>query len=144
MNDYHVDYIEIERHATPFVNKGLFEFRKDKRNHLLQQLCFWILGKIGSHSIGEKISYSRHKIDTPNFMEKLHRQKRGLLDLYNTQGERLLIGNDEYMKLTSNPEVRKMIHFTGEYCGRHGEVLGMKITVIPWMSGMVVVPRDAS
>jgi hypothetical protein len=144
MQHYHVDYIETERRVTSYVNKELFEFRKDKKHHWLQKLCFWVLSKIGSHSIGEKVSYTQHRIDTPNFMEKLYRQKHGLLDLYNAEGERLLIGNDEYMELTGNPEIRHMMHFTGEYRGRHGELLGMKITVIPWMSGILVVPRDAA
>lgn len=143
MQRSYVGYIETECHVDPFVDKERFEFRKDKKYHWLQKLCFFVLGKIGSYSIGEKFSYTSHSIDTLDLMENLYKQKRGILDLYNVKGERLLIGNDEYVKLTDNHEVRHMIKFSGEYRGGHDEVLGMEITVIPWMSGMIVVPRDA-
>ena len=135
-----VTYCEREETRAPYVMKSTYEFRKDRGLHFLQRSCFWLLSKMGCNAIGEKVAVTRHTFMIEDFMEALHRQNVGIIEQYNINGTRLLIGNDAFMELTGSEEARQMINFTGEY-GSGREIMGMKITVIPWMEGMLVVPR---
>lgn len=45
------------------------------------------------------------------------------------------------MELTGNPRARQLMNFPCEY-HRNGQIIGMNITVVPWMSGVLVVPKD--
>jgi len=77
-------------------------------------------------------------------MEAIYKQDIGVLEFYNQRGKSLLIGSKDYQELTGNPAIRQMMQFTGKYRGGYGEVLGMNIIVIPWMKGMLVVPKNVA
>ena len=139
MRRYEVDFVATTETRLPTIVKDQFEFRKDKKCHLLQKALFWVLVKLGCYVRGEEVSFKRHTIDPTNFMENLFAQDKELVDIYHMEGKTLLIGPKEYSEMTDNPEVRQIFEFPTEY-HYNGRVMGMSIKVIPWMKGMLVVP----
>lgn len=76
---YVVAYIETETHATSYEIKDSFELRQDRGHLWIQKMCFWALRKLGCHSMGEKIAYTRHRIDGTDLVERLYKQYHGVL-----------------------------------------------------------------
>jgi len=139
-----IEYLETKRHVSTVESVDRYVFRKDKGYHGLQRLLFWVLAKIGCYAQDERIAYTQHRLDTDDLMEAIYKQDIGVLEFYNQRGKSLLIGSKDYQELTGNPAIRQMMQFTGKYRGGYGEVLGMNIIVIPWMKGMLVVPKNVA
>ena len=142
MAQYTVNYVEQKLHREAYVMKDQFEFRKDRKYHWLQRRLIWALQKLGCYAVGETESYTTHQIDTVDIVANLCKQRSGLLELYDMEGERVLIGNDAYMELTGNVALRQMTSLLGEYRSAQRTVMGMRITVIPWMNGILVLPKE--
>ena len=108
----------------------------------VQRLCFWLLRKIGAFAYVDTVKTSTHVLDTDKFMENVDRQRRGLLDMYDLYGERLLIGVEEYQDfMSNNAEYIREFSFGTTYNKGQFQICGMEVTVIPWMKGVLVLPK---
>ena len=125
---------------SPVSVEDQFEFRPDKKHPRIQRLLFKLLKRWGCFATYQPVEVERHAIDTIDFMRNLVAQDRNLVEHYHHRGEVLLIGPHEYSELTGNPELREVFEFPSQY-HRDGCVYGMHIKVIPWMSGMLVMPE---
>lgn len=137
----HVEFIETKTTHHLRVHEDRFQLTPKRGWLRLQRLCFWVLAKLECHSVDEVIEYTRHRIDTDDLVRKIHMQRIGLLEHYNREGRRLLIGAEDFSKLMGSPEIRNLMSFDAKYhSGR--EIMGMKVTVVPWMKGMLVLPKS--
>lgn len=144
MRDPHVvEVINYDRVATTYELKEAFEFRKDLKHHWLQKLCIKVLKKLGAYCLKENISYVRHVIDVDNMAKRVWVSRRAVIEHLARDPGTLLIGSADYAELMGSPEMRSMMAFSGSFAvdGRNGPTLcGMKVVVVPWMSGMLPVP----
>lgn len=135
-----VEYVCTDIHRSPFEYKTKYEYRPDRRWRWLQKALFWLLAKLHCYATGEIVRHDRYVVDTRKFMEALYRQHQDLLGFYNLRGERLLIGPDKMSELLGLEPTSRAFTFTSEYMQDH-KVMEMKVTAIPWMRGMLVLPK---
>lgn len=121
--------------------KDAFEFRPERGHVLLQKICFWFLRKMGAYRVGESITVKTIQIDSDKFIDQLLRQRKSLFKFFNLDASRLLIGPDDFHSLMGEMQEHYLFSFNAEYY-RNGELFGIKVYVIPWMKGMLVLPNN--
>ena len=52
---------------------------------------------------------------------------------------RRLVGGEDFQQLMGSPEIHNVLNFSAPI-GWGREIYGLKVEVIPWMRGMVVLP----
>jgi hypothetical protein len=82
----------------------------------------------------------RTPVDAEEFMDKLWKQKRALFDQFNREPQQLIIGADDYEQMMHCENIRQLFTFNASYNYGRNEIYGLKITVIPWMRGICVMP----
>jgi hypothetical protein len=140
-----INFVTTTKHEAIYELRDRFEFRSDKRFNNVQKILFWLLKKIGAYAKCESVSFERHVFKSNDFIDALFKQYDDLGVFYYKHGERLLIGSEDYSRLMSNPEIQQMVSFEAPY--RIGErsrifICNMKVTIIPWMKGILVLPRN--
>lgn len=123
-----------------------YKFKPNGSAQWLQHLAWRFLAWCGAlDQVYERnIEVVRHQIDADNFIRRLLQQKRSLFDVFRKEGQRLLIGSEDYAELMGAPEV-SMQHF--DFPARvdfDRRIVGLTVEVIPWMRGAVVMPNDRS
>lgn len=135
-----IEFVQTRSHITSVLVENRYEYNPRKKFKLLQKLCFWIVHQIGCFSYDKTVSFTRHIVEPDRVVKYIHEQKVHLLDLYHYEGERILMGAKEYEKIVGDKEVMRIVTFNGQY-GFGQSILGLKITIIPWMSGILVLPK---
>lgn len=126
-------------------SSNTFSFRKDAKAHWLQKLCFAILRKLGAFHQMEMVTIERHTIDSSSFVERLFKQKEGIHKFFNKRPKVLLIGAKDYAELMQSKEFNQQFSFQAQYFygnDRVVQIFGLEVKVIPWMSGVLVMPDD--
>lgn len=149
MRNYEVPFTKHEPVKSLIELENKFQFRQERGWKLLQCLCLWVLRKLGCYAIECNLTYKTHTIRPDDFVRNLIDQKREIVELYHLKGDRLLIGPEEYFDILKQDHELEQLgmfpstSFVGS-CNYGKQILGMKVTVIPWMKGMLVVPKDMS
>lgn len=141
-----IEFVTVTQDRKLFDLKDSFELRTDRGYIWLQKSAIWVLRKLKCFARREFVTSVKTVIETNKFMEKIYRQENELLNLYHLQGERLLVGPDEFGELMSLP-MHQMLSFHGQYeAFKDGKrrLHNMEITIVPWMKGMLVIPKDLS
>lgn len=133
-----IQFVQTRETITPFLNTDAFQFRKDLKHHWLQKAAIWILKKLRCYYFDYKSEFTTVAVDPDNFMEKLFQQHEALLDL-DRRPKTLLIGGEDFRKLMSSPEICRYMSFEGRYKYLRW-IETLEVHVIPWMSGMIVMP----
>lgn len=138
------EYVETQTIRTLTEFKDGFEFRSDKKYHWIQKFCFWILRKIGAYRRENIHSFKKFTINPDSFMERLFKQNSYLQKEFNMKPSKLFIGAEDYTAVMGGDEMRQMLQFNTSYHFRDGrcgiEIMGLKVTVVPWMRGIIVMP----
>jgi hypothetical protein len=142
MNRDRIEFLEYEPVTLKEPNENAFEYKPAAGWAWLQRLCFRFLRWRKCFALDDKVEYRRHVIDTPDLIERIHRQNSSLIEHYHRQGERLLIGAETLAELMHQPRIHQYVDMTAEY-GYGQSIFGMRITVVPHMVGMLVLPREA-
>lgn len=106
----------------------------------LQRIAIYILKKIGCEST-EKI-YKSHVVEPKKILDYILDQKKELLKLYHHKGSRLLIGTKQYeeiMKINDDTH-GQLFSFDCQYYSGGPKIFNLKVTVVPWMDGVLVIP----
>lgn len=123
-------YIEfVETTATPF-------FYQPKWYEALQ---VWLIRKLGGTHPCDTIKYVRIPIDGKTFVEKLFKQHEDFIKNLRPEPTRILIGAEDFQKLMGSPEFNQPFSFMAEF-GYSRTLYGLKVDVIPWMRGMLIMP----
>jgi hypothetical protein len=73
------------------------------------------------------------------------KQYHDLLNLYHCRGARLLVGPEQFKEL-DGVFLSKPVSFVVEYSCYNGhcapQVCGMPVTIVPWMTGVLVLPKE--
>ena len=136
-----VQFVETREHMVLTPVKNHYEFKPKGRLQALQRWAWrflWWRGAM-SQAFDETSTYTRHVIDTDDVVTRLIKQRSGLLNGYNREPKELLIGAEDFAELMGSPMIRNSYSFGVEYC-RDERIMGLRVTVVPWMSGMLVMP----
>lgn len=142
-----IDVIDFELRRIPEVKelKDSFELRKDRPAVWLQRLCLWVLRRLGCYAQHETVRIDRHYIGWKgnSFMERLWERKKLIWGSFDMEPTRLLIGAEDYARLMQEAYSKNSFEFSAQYmmgrAGREPEVMGLKVEVIPWMSGILLL-----
>ena len=136
-----VRFVAHTRSAERFDDTDAFEFRKDRPMHWLQKVCLFMLRKLGAYHIGETVVIERHEIDDEAFMRRIFEQKMNLYRFFDMEPKELLIGAEDYAEMMDETASSMSFQFHAEYW-KDRRVLGLSVRVIPWMRGILVMPKQ--
>lgn len=140
MRDQLIEFVKLTERRAKFDFVEAFQLRKDRPHVWLQKACFFILGKLRAHYVGESVAIERHVVNGATFMERLLKQRAELEGLFNRRPARLLIGAEDYAQMMREVVSSMPFSFSAEY-GHRREILGLTVEVIPWMRGILVMPE---
>lgn len=131
-----------ERREPYFISEaGVFQVREDRPAVWLQRVCAWVLGRLGAVYMEERCRVTTHLVQPMRLLEAISRQRAEVFEHLGREGSSIAIGGEDYAELMRDPELRSLhfFEFTTE-CRSAGRVFGLRIQIIPWMKGIVVLP----
>lgn len=139
------DFVEfVEHHATHSLvfRPDAFRFNDKRPARWLQSVCFWVLQKLHCHDYQEEVAYSHHVIPFDRVFDKVLKNKEELLKRNYREPYLLFIGAEDLAELMDSDAMRSYFQFDVPYM-RGRTFLNMEIHVIPWMKGVLAVPKKA-
>lgn len=125
-----------------------FKFNPKKKYKWLQKLCLNTLYKLGCYTSIIDTNITTIQITPKKFIEELLRQQHQIMKLCNYRPEKVYMGqhdfytisgeiyNDTY-PMTININYDKGVKTKDDYV-----IYGLRVTIIPWMEGILVVPPE--
>lgn len=135
--DRRPEYIKVATHA--------YEFKPSGKLQWLQRLCWKFLHKrkaLSQHH-DTKTEFKEHEVKPGIFLGKLTAMRRDIMHYSNANCTRLIIGAKDYCELMSCPEMNEFFSFTAQYRTGQATVAGLKVEVVPWMEGFVILPEES-
>ena len=141
MKEKVIEFVTFSEIRSPYENIDRFEFRKDRPYKWLQKVCFYVLRKLCAYSISESVTIERHVLNGEKFIDRILKQRQELISKFNMEPDRLLIGAEDYADLMDETMSNHQFYFNATY-GRYDRYLNLKVEVIPWMRGCIVMPKE--
>ena len=142
----HIEFEQTIPQVKVTHSDTLFQLCKHKKHVWLQRIAIGILGKLGCNASIERASYRRQVFSPNDFISGILEQHREVLGLIPRVGKcKILIGAVDFEEATGAESVRSMLSFDCEARigqGSHVSIRGMRVTVIPWMKGVLVMPSN--
>lgn len=131
----------LRESATDYTKPGVNEFKNEIRPKWLNRLCYWLYGKISRPHVMKDIQIHRVDLNEQNLMEKIREQYNYVYMYHGRQPTRLIIGQSAELNLSREILEKSHIYFyVDDWINRMSELYGMKIEIVPWMDGWVVLP----
>lgn len=143
MNCQIVEMVAFEA-CTEYRQTGAYAFDKNKKFHWLQRLCIKVLDKIGARYM-ESFKTLRFEAKPDAIMDKIVAQ----IDMAHMMQQtpvRVFVGSKNWPEIASRqefwrymemPAMTAQVGFKREY-----RVLGLDVTIVPWMDGVLVLPAE--
>jgi len=144
MDRQRIQFVNWQRDTYEVEVKDAYEYRPNGRLPWLQRIIFWIACKLGAYHLSERVEVHAVEFSPETFMEALYFQRRSLFEHFNREPKYLLIGSEDFDELMHTAVKDNLFSFDARYyCGtRSGpEIMGLKVCVVPWMKGCVVLPE---
>ncbi len=132
---------------VPFTHQDSYTYCPEKGWKVLQKISLWLLRKLECFhsSLHEEVSYVQCDKDT--LIESIIKQEREVWEACGHAPERVYIGRDDFMEILSLRECPHDFFSIGvDYeIGVDRKVYrirGMPVSVVPWMRGVLVVPKE--
>lgn len=139
-----IEFVETQRDILETYLPDSFQLRRDRGWVWVQKIAIWILRKLGCYAVQKELKLTRHVVNTDSLIEALYKQQGEMFKCYHYRGERLLIGPEEFRELTGEdlkyPTSMRLSYNWQE--GAEATVCGLKVTIVPWMKGLLVVPGN--
>lgn len=142
MKPYTAEFVASHSVTNMVEMLDAFKFKPKGRAQWVQRLAWRFLFWRGAmkQAYEPKVTVTRHLIDADRFIDRLLKQKRALFDGFHKEGQRLIIGSEDYADLMNSPELT-MQHFDFRAeVGFGRNIVGLTVEVVPWMRGAVVMP----
>lgn len=101
---------------------------------------WFVVRFLGGECPYDTVKVSTFHIDGDDFADRLFKQKRALFDTFGKEAQVILIGGEDYRELMKSPVVIQSFSFMSSF-NYNRQVFGMKVKVIPWMSGILAIPK---
>lgn len=137
MSKQAIEFYTTEWSSVVDILPDAYEYRPERGWRWLQYICLFLLNRIGAFYCQRRSVANRHVLHCQTMMERLYKQHREVLQSVGRAPTRLIIGSDDYKEL-----MRDTVAVTGyiNLSGATTEVMGMKIEIVPWISGVVALP----
>lgn len=142
---YFIEGVTRERMIEHLKLANTFSYNEKKGWAWLQRLCFRFLSWRGCQHERAVTSFTRRRIDPDMVVEALFKQKRTVTEMLGRGGEIVIIGSEDYAQMMRESELGSPLCFSANYdhaAGGHRTAMGLRVVVVPWISGMVVLPRE--
>lgn len=140
-----VVFIEPHTEFKMVTDNSAFAVREDRPHLWLQKVCCWVLEKLGAYRRDTQTKIEYRTIDADRFMDRIAKQRASVFELLNCRPKELLIGAQDYAELMHEADTHFPFSFSASYVvGERGvaQIMGLKVRVIPWMRGVLVLPSD--
>ena len=101
---------------------------------------WWLVRLLGGSCPHDTVKVVRVPVNGKDFMTRLWKQKRELVESFRREPTELLMGGEDYQELMDSPAVRQAFYVNASFNYGEHEVYGLKVRVIPWMRGILVMP----
>lgn len=135
-----IEFVFLDRKQIPFEHTDSFVFREDRPCKWLQKLCLSVLKKLGAFEWGEKETVEKYVLRPKDFMQRLFEQGAHIEQEFNREPSCVLIGGEDFQEMMACRDVQHYFSFDGSY-NQGRTVIGLKIHVVPWMKGILVLPK---
>ena len=163
MTDQRVQFLLTKTHKDTSFVPDTFQLRTNRPMVWLQKIIFYVLRKLECYAIQYNLRIERVALSPEKLLTSLLRQRQELVMTYHQYGERLLIGPEEFRELAESAwpqtQITYPVSFELKYnwypngeqgyyqdeemrAGHGYQVCGMKVTIVPWMKGILVVPKE--
>lgn len=147
-----VEFVTTDYERREYQSPDRFTLRPDLKYVWLQRAAIWVLRKLGCYAMLTETTAIRKTLDTTGIAERLWKMDSEVFMIYNRHGEHLLVGQQEFADIASGFSMNHPFSVDLQYAwvepGRYPpdaipkpSIRGMKVTVIPWMKGMLVLPK---
>lgn len=124
--------------------KSQFELRPERGYVWIQRLCIWLLTKIGAYATGPMTTIARHDVgkEGDTFMMNLMRCQHAILGSFDRDPKEVLIGPEEYATLMHETVHYAPFEFQSRFFRNEDgqtKVHGMRVRMIPWMRGILLL-----
>ena len=138
---YRIEFVAHDLTSTMVPTLDAFRFKPKGHLQWLQRLAWKFLNWccVLHQAYEPKVTVNRHLIDADTFMDRLFKQKLSLFDSFHKEGQKLLIGSDDYFELMTEKANYQPFNFQAEFM-LNKQLFGLTVEVIPWMRGMIVMP----
>lgn len=108
----------------------------------LQRLCFRLLDKIGAHDI-EMVTIKHVSLDSDRLSVALLQKHSHEVQRLMYEPGRMLIGAEDWAVLMGDPVLDSVVRFNApvDIRSNYFRICGIDVTIIPWMRGLVVIPK---
>ena len=140
-----ISFIEPYTEFKTVTDNNAFAVREDRPHLWLQKACCWVLGKLEAYRQDTQTKIEYRTIDADSFMVRIAKQHSAVFELLNRRPKELLIGAQDYAELMHEADTNFPFSFRASYAvGERGvaQIMGLKVRVIPWMRGVLVVPNE--
>ena len=140
-----ISFIEPHTAFKTVTDSNAFAIREDRPHLWLQKACCWVMGKLGAYRRDTQTKIEYRTIDADSFITRIAKQRESVFELMNREPRELLIGAQDYAELMHETVSTHMFSFDAAYMRgdhRNRTVMGLRVRVIPWMRGVLVVPND--
>lgn len=143
-----VRFLQSNEEISTFVSNQAYSVNRDKGMLWLQNICVGVLEWLGCGAVTKDVSYTPITITHEDISDAMHyiMNHDGMSSLMRNGGGVVLMGPREAQDLLHLPLSVGVISHEFEYKQTTGTlrylVLGMRLVVIPWMVGLVVVPKS--
>jgi hypothetical protein len=128
--------IALLRNVTCRIRaENKYEYNPNGKAKWLQKICFKILSKLNCNAIDEQETVKIANFTHDSLSELIGKQLSEVYDM-NIMPKRVYVGHDEFMQLSGEQIfAQQMVNFEPE----DPKFMGVKITVLPYMKGVLVV-----
>ncbi len=150
MSHQYISFVDTEpTNGCLHIHDKVYAYNPHRKFKWLQRACIWVLDRLLCQAVTEWTTYRRIDVAPMAVMDALFKQKTSLMRQLGRGNETLLIGSADYEELMCGEATRlnpMMFQTTynfrsmDEYGRTGGRVLGLKVVVIPWMRGVLIIP----
>ncbi len=137
-----VEFVEHNETSSLVLRPDAFRFNDKRPARWLQWLCLWVLRKLHCHDYQEEVAYTRHVLSFDKVFQQVLRNRQELLERNYREPYLLFIGAKDLAELMDDNEMRSYFRFDVPYM-RGRTFMNMEIHVVPWMKGVLGVPKRA-
>lgn len=139
-----VQFVETRESVRSFIVPDHFKFKPRGRMQFLQRWAWrflqWRLALEQAYE--DRSFFTRHTIDVDDVMQRLMKQRESAF-AHGFDPKELLIGSEDFAEMMGSPRIHQAMEFHTEY-SRDRRVMGLRVRVIPWMRGTLVMPREGA
>lgn len=134
----------LHSNKSPILTDTTYSYRKHGKLPWLQKILFAILDKLGCGAYYTE-TFNYETIAIEDVLERVVKNYHNLQLIHEIRPKYLVLGRNYYADLLRHEYGMQYIQLPSNYrqygVKPHDMFMGMKIILVPWMEGMVILPE---